>query len=285
MAPSPIAFNWGRCKEMHHTEVYGQPVALDGKGYVCGLSRWNSKGAVLEYVPNRDQWSMLPPPPVSYFTIATLKGQLLVVGGEDSTGRRKLTILTFDQHTRQWIQNYPAMPTAPFLPAVIGYQDRLIVAGGWNLEDNEITDINILDTTANDWKTVKPLPSIGGYQAVLMEDNLYLVGQSTKTVLRAHVPTLISGGMWESISDALFYRSSPIAIGNTLLTVGGSDKAQGGKLTTSVQMYVPTTNQWTRVSDLPEPMCGCRCVTLSGVLLVLGGHHNSTVLTSNRYLE
>ena len=84
----------------------GQPVTVSEKLYIRG--GW---GSLLEYTPEHDQWAELPPPLVEYFTIATLKGQLLVVGGEDKSSDKKVnTILTFDQHSQQWIQSHPAMP-------------------------------------------------------------------------------------------------------------------------------------------------------------------------------
>ena len=184
-------FNWRKCRDRPLTiGVDGHPVAINEKVYVRG---WN-KGieTVLEYTPGDDMWVRLPPPPVNDFTVATLRGKLLVMGGVNihvSTRRTNNTILTFNEHSRQWVQSHPAMPTAPASPAVIGYQDHLIVAGGYNSAGNEIHYVNILDTTSNNkWKTARPLPSTDDYYTVLIEDTLYLVGRDTQTVLRAHVP-------------------------------------------------------------------------------------------------
>ena len=89
--------------------VYGQPVALNGKLYVSGRSR--EVETVVEYTPGHDKWTELPPPSVEDFSIATLRGQLVVVGGEhNSTSKTTNTILTFDEHSQQWIQFHPAMP-------------------------------------------------------------------------------------------------------------------------------------------------------------------------------
>ena len=262
--------------------VLGQPVALNGKLYARGGSRGTE--TVLEYTPGHDQWTKLPPPPVFDFTIATLRGQLLVVGGRDkSTGKVTNTILTFNEHSQQWVQSHPAMPTALTLPAVIGYQDHLIVAGGCISKNNAIPDVNILDTTSNKWKTAQPLPSTDDYYTVLIEDTLYLVGQSTRTVLRAHVPTLISGaksGVWETLPNAPYYDSSPVTIGNTLLTVGGRDEPSWGTCTTSIHMYNPTTNQWTRVGDLPKPMEHPSCIIMNFELFSLGNSYTSSVNVS-----
>ena len=289
MVPSSITFNWRKCKNKPPGMiVYGQPVALNGKLYVKGVSRGTL--TVLEYTPGHDKWTELPPPPVEDFTIVTLRGQLVVVGGEDnSTSKTTNTILTFNEHSQRWVQSHPAMPTALTLPAVIGYQDHLIVAGGYNSggynsEYNRIPDVNILDTTSNKWKTAQPLPSTDRYYTVLIQDTLYLVGWDTLTVLRAHVPTLISGaksGVWETLPNAPYYNSSAVTIDNTLLTVGGSDKPSwGGNPTTSIQMHNPTTNQWSRVGDLLQPVGFPSCIVMNSELFDLNNGYRSPVFVS-----
>ena len=262
-------------------DVFDQPIAHKGKIYVKGRSQPTDSVTVLEYTPSHDQFSELPPPPVHTFTIATLRDQLLVVGGEDkSTGKITNTILTFDEHYQQWIKSHPAMPIALTLPAVIGYQDHLIVAGGESTNYKRIPYVNILDTAGNKWKTAQPLPSTDYSYTVLIQDNIYLVGQNTRTVLQAHVPTLISGaktGVWEILPKSLYYLSSPVTIGNTLLTVGGSDTTNGGNPTNSIHMYNPTIKPWTRVGDLPEPITGPRSVIMNSELFILGSFLSQSV--------
>ena len=278
MVPSSVTFNWRKCRDKPEgIRVHDQPVAFKGKLYARGLSRGTQ--TVVEYTPGHDQWTDLPPPPADYFTIATLRSKLLVVGGMDKFTAKTNTILTFDEHFQQWIQSHPTMPIALTNPVVIGYQDHLIVA-----DNDRIPDVNILDTTSNKWKTAQPLPSTDYYHTVLTEDTLYLVGWNTQTVLRAHVPTLISGaksGVWETLPNTPYYWSSPVTIGNTLLTMGGRDKPSWvGKRTTSIQMYNPTTNQWTRVGNLPEPVDHPRCIVMNTELFELKTDYRSPVLVS-----
>ena len=265
-----------------------QPVAINGKVYTRGKS--NRTTTVLVYTPDQDSWDELPPPPVIYFTIATLRGRLLVVGGRDkSTNKKTNTILTFDESSRQWVQSLPRMPKALTFPAVVEYQNHLIVIGGLDSNGTKIADVNILNTS-NKWITAEPLPRTDYYSTCLIGDTLYLVGQYTKEVFRAHVPSLISrasSGVWESVASVPFYESSPIAIGNTLLTVGGkddpglfkggSDEALGSNATSSIHLYDPTKDQWTQCGDLPEKMYNCHCIELSGKLCVLGSRRGFTI--------
>ncbi len=178
--------------------VYDQPVTMNGKLYMRGDS--NMTRTVLVYTPNQEHWGELPPPPVYFFTVATLRGQLLLVGGQDkSTGKKMNTILTFDKSFRQWLQSLPPMPVAVAYPAVVEYQDHLIVAGGQDSNSTQTTDVNILDPTTNKWTAAKPLPNADVYNTCLIGDTLYLVGRDTKQVVRADVPSLISrasSGVW-----------------------------------------------------------------------------------------
>ena len=171
------------------------------------------------------------------------------------------------------------MPKALTVPAVVEYQNHLIVIRGVDSND---ADVNILNTS-NKWITAEPLPRTDGYSTCLIGDTLYLVGQRTKEVFRAHVPSLISrasSGVWESVASVPFYHSSPIAIGNTLLTVGGKDDPElfGGNNTSSIHLYDPTKDQWTQCGDLPKKIKSCYCIELSGKLCVLGGERGYSTI-------
>ena len=266
MIPSSITFNWRMCENIPlGMKVYDQPVSLNGKLYV------RRESSILAYTPGCDLWTELPPLPVKRFTIATLNGQLLVVGGIDrSTDKITSTILTCDNYFQKWIQLYSAMPRVLTFPAVLGFQNCLIVAGGENSNSDLVHDVNIFDTISDQWSTAQPLPSTDYYETVLIGDTMYLVGE---TVLQAHVPTLISGarsGVWKALPNHPYYYSFPVTIGNTLLTVGGRERPSfGANSTSSIHMYNPTTNCWTRVGDLPQKMTNYLSRVIDSELFVL----------------
>ena len=258
-------------------DVFDQPVTLNSKLYVKGWSTSQKTMTVLEYTPGHDHWAELQPPPVKRFTLATLRGQLVVVGGKDkSTEKITNTFHTFSEDPQQWTQSHLALPTALVQPAVIEYQDHLIVAGGFDSNDDEIFDVNILDLTSNSSKTAQPLPKTDVYYPALVKETLFLLGGENQTVLRAHVPTLISGAksdVWETVRNAPYYWSFPITIDATLLVLGGRDKALGGNPTSSIDKYDLTTDQWTKVSDLPERMSTPLCVIVNSKMCLLDSQY------------
>ena len=257
--------------------IYGQPIVLNGKVYVRGVTAGTM--TVCMY-PGRDMWDVLPPPLVNDVTIVALKDKLVLVGGRDKTTlevSNKITV--WDSQSQQWVHPYPPMKTARTTPAAVGYGEYLIVAGGHN-SVNRITDVNILDTTSSKWHLAESLPNTDDYNPVLIEDTLYLVGRLTRTVVRAYVPTLISQtsvipiqNVWESLPNAPFYWSSPTAVANMLVTVGGctNNNIANPNPITSIQLYNTGNKKWTGVGDLPEALHDCSCIECSEELLVLGG--------------
>ncbi|XP_064398987.1 kelch-like protein 28 [Halichondria panicea] len=267
--------------------VFDLPLAINEKLYMNGGSN-TSTVTVLVYTPDQDSWDELSPPPVDRFTVATLRGRLLVAGGKDkSTSRKTNIILTFNESPRQWVQSLPPMPKVLTFPGVVVYQNHLIIIGGYDLTGANIADVKILGTN-NKWITAKRLPRTrDNYITCIIGNIMYIVGQTTKKVFRIHLPSLISrasSGVWESVASVPFYWSSPIAIGNTLLAVGGSVSGEhGSNAISSIHLYDPTKNQWTQCGDLPEKMCTCYCIELSGKLYVLGGRRGGVTNSKSVY--
>ena len=271
--------------------VLGQPVALNGQLYVRGDSNtWEVASVpeikneskmnefIMEYSPDFDQWSMSLWPPVKQFTIATMNDRLLVVGGVDnSSGRTTNIIRSYErggEYYSRWTVDlpYPPMPSALTYPVVMSYQHYLIVACGWKTVHKMTPEVNILDTFSNRWISAEPLPSTDYYCATMIKDTVYLVGRDNQLVLRAHVPTLASGvksGVWDTLPPVPYQRNSLFAIGNNLLTVGGS-----------IRMFDPAYNQWRMVDDLPGRIDYPHCIVMNSQLFVLGYSSNYSVLKS-----
>ena len=123
--PTAITFNWTTCKDRPEgIKVLDYPVAINGKVCMRGLSNWTD--IVRVYTPDQESWNELRCPPLSviWFTVATLRGQLLVVGGQEKSTKEKAnTILTFHERSRQWVKLLPPMPKALIVPKVVEYQN------------------------------------------------------------------------------------------------------------------------------------------------------------------
>ena len=261
-------------------KVYDQPVALGEKLYVRGKS--NRTETVLEYELARDNWAELPRPPVSKFTIATLDGHLLVVGGEDNyTQQVTNKIFKFDSNSRTWSRFLSNMPGALTAVSVEGYSHYLIVIGGRIPFWINTTDVSILDTSKNKWISGKPLSCKDDYYFTkIVGHTVYVICPNSRTIQRAHLPTLVSGAknnVWQSLSKTPYCFSSPVTINSTLFTVGGGSGSANGAPTTSIHRYDPANDQWIKIGNLPKPLCYPRCTVVNSELYVLGNYFNHSV--------
>lgn len=254
-----------------------------------------SKDTVHRYDPATDTWTVLPDVPVTLFSIASLNGQLVVVGGLDggrSITTKAKTIYAWDGDSWKWttLPGNPSLLSGVSRPGCRGYKHYLIVAGGFGSR-LFTSSVTILDTKDGKWYSASPLPETGDIVgAEIIGENLYLllsiegVVKPTKLILTASMQTLTTqvksgdSSVWSKLPDIPGYVMTGIfSIGNMLLTttVGeGLFQVIIPIATVSVDIHVfnPYTKQWLKVGELPEVMVRCACTMLpSGRLLVAGG--------------
>ena len=79
-----------------------------------------------------------------------------------------------------------------------------------------------------------------------------------------------SHSVWNSISDALVYRSTCVAVDGELLAVGGENRRY--KTTSAVCKYNPTADSWDLISNMPTARRDCLVAVLpSDEMMVVGG--------------
>ena len=175
--------------------------------------------AVLQYDPVSGCWSELPASPKVSFTVASLNGQLVLVGGESDDNR----ITVWDSSHREWVHPYPPMPTGRAFPAALGFQHYLVVANG----KSEKNVVEVLDTSTARWYSAPPVP-VGNNitSSALVGECWCLSSPDDNRIFWAHLPTLISAalstdqlqplpnieeiGVDEHKPESLFWRELPI---------------------------------------------------------------------------
>ncbi len=254
-------------------------VVLNGKVYVGGgeTDRAEDRFIIQVYDTERDDWSQLPECPVRWFAMAVVNQQLVLVGGRSHACRAQSTILVWDSPSQQWTSPYPNMPTARSSPATVGYQHFLVVASAVSGQ-SFLTTVEILDTSAKQWYTAAPLPvRCFGFTLAVVGDTIYFLGGSA-SLFSTSLPVLVSHAIltpqappptWE-VTNAELELSTAVSLHNSLLAVGGRDDR--GRYSSTVRLYNPCTNGWTKVGDVPAALSQCSCAVLSsGELVVLGG--------------
>ena len=252
-----------------------QAVVIGGKVYIGGGVAEGGDYKVLEY---GGQWKEIDTP-VHCFGMAMVNYQLIITGGQAKDVRDTNEVWVLDCVSGTWTQPFPVMPTARRWPSAVGYKRWLLVVGGRGERC-----VEVLDTVARWWYTATPLPSNALQPSLAVtEDTLYVVwGRSAASV---SIPMLISDAMSQSpASDTsngpklTEWQPLPDTPTNypTITTLNGSVVAMGGNPASStIAMYLPQTEQWLKVAELPTPRCACTCTLLPETeeLMVIGGKH------------
>ena len=265
----------------------GRAVTINGKVYYGG-GVCDDEYCVHCYDLPQDIWSTLPRLPVRYFGLGEVKGELVAVGGIDSSFSKSNVVHVFNKR-RNWKQTIPPMPTARHSPAVVSIPTHLIVAGG--VGSGSITDnVEIYNISTSQWSETGRLPyACYDQRGIVYNNTVYLMGGSDRKnlnkVCAAQVDKLISAdrqddgsanktdSLWNTISNTPSYRPSPVMISDTLFAVGGLDSER--EATQRIYAYSSSMDSWLYVGDLPSPIAYATTVSLSPTqCLVIGGRNN-----------
>ncbi len=259
-------------------------VVLNGKVYIGGGFADRGHQYIIQVcTPESDGWSRLPECPVKWFAMAVVNQQLVLVGGYSRYGRYQSTILVWDSTSQRWTTPYPNMLAARYSPTAVGYQQFLVVAGGY--DGSYLTTVEVLNMSTKRWSTASSLPiGCSWLTPAVVGDTLYLLrgytGRSSlnKQMFSISLPALISHAVstprappptWKATDTEPNY-STAVSLYDSLLAVGGKDDQN--RRSSAIHLYNPQTRQWTKVGDVPVALSECSCTVLpSGELIVLGG--------------
>ena len=257
---------------------YPQSVTVDTAVYIA--DRGYGGGVILRYDPHANKFTEQLQYQYWHFTMIELTHQLVVVGGVDVSTRKTTNILAvYSTSQRSWTHPYPPLNTPRMLPAVSTYNQRLVVAGGFDRGD--LATVEILDTCTlhSQWFSATELPvSCRLMSAAITHGTMYLLGGTLdKQVLSVSLSALTqadkSPTKWRTLLDAPLENSTAIAVHGSLLAVGGS---HGGQRSSAIHVYDQKKNAWKKVGDLPtERQCCACCLLPSGEILVAGGYDSN----------
>ena len=272
---------------------YPQVVVFKGKAYIGGgaASYVMEKQTVMVYDPQQDSFVTLPPYTYTYFSMAIVNNQLVLVGGKDvQTDKVTNKLAVWNEESRKWTHPLPPMTTACDSPSVISHKNRWLVVMAGRGDGTDLSRVEILDTTeSGQWYHAAPLPqTCRDVSTVTIGNICYLLGgysrgRASKKVFCVNLDDLISQALsqpagasapptpspWMTLTDTPEACSTAFSLNGSLLTVGGSG---GSKV---IYHYQPSSKNWIKAGEVPAIRSNCACTVLSsGEVFVAGGGYN-----------
>ena len=209
---------------------------------------------VFQYNTSRDEWSHLPLHPVYRFTMAKFAGNLITVGGAIPSTVPTGKVHRFKEESQEWEEFLEPMPTARCVLNVATTQSAIIAIGGvTGVRDGSpvvCATVEVYSSETSQWHTVDPLPA-----------PYYGMG----TVTRAGTCYLLMG--WDADNKVV----------TTVTYASLTSLIQ--KATSPAHQSASPTSVWKTLPDTPLKMSAA--ASLSGHLLVVGGHDSSIKLTTS----
>ena len=237
------------------------------------------------------KWTSLPPSPVAYFALAEVNKSLTLVGGWDCSKRATTGQLTvWDREQQQWGAPFPTMPTPRQDATATTHQLLLLVAGGMRFK-KPIYDVELLDCATFQWSTIQPLPMPSvGMTSCVVKNTWYLLGGTNftnpmqqgecgplKAVFSLSLEETIASNSWNVLTDTDLFCSTAVALGDYLMSVGGTDSPGTQAHSSALFLFSPALEKWLFIGNLPTARSLTTCAMLSkGRLAVLGGQKKGT---------
>lgn len=263
-------------------------VVLDGRLYVGGgeCRELFQQRVVYEYDYSGivRKWTALPPAPVIYFSLAVANKTLVLIGGvKISTRKTTGQMTTWDGDMQQWTTALPPMPTPRQSATAASHELQLLVAGGY-ASKRVLSMVEMFDMATFQWQQLRPLPlCISRASSCIINQVWYLMGgelygesgpENTVFALPLSQPNL-AVTEWSEVPSAPLTSSAAVACRNFVLSVGGC--CPGSKVPKrSMYVYLPNTQQWHYVGEMPTSRAFCGAVVMhASRLMVLGGKEES----------
>jgi N-acetylneuraminic acid mutarotase/uncharacterized coiled-coil protein SlyX len=223
----------------------------------------------------------LPEPMALGASVSDGKGNIYLLGGENSSGGWIITNSTyvFSTVTHTYTKLAP-MPVGAYLSVSgMGTDGRIYVAGGYNRSSSEfLKALQIYDPVTDSWSlgsemTFASFDGFGGFS----DGKLFVIGgmddySSTHGHVQIYDP---ESDMWAVGTDqpTIKFEGATVIRGSSVYCIGGIDGAYSAVNT--VDVYDAEYNTWSTMVSLPETMVGGKGILgPDGTMYVLGNNLN-----------
>jgi N-acetylneuraminic acid mutarotase len=173
------------------------------------------------------------------------------------------------------------MPTPRTEVAVAPLDGKIFAAGGFDSKGDATDVVEVYDPKSDRWATSEPLPAARHHMGLAtVGGRLYAVagydkdGRATSTVWSRQTRS----GEWQREAElptprgALAVAATAPADDPKIFAIGGANGFTGStQLTSAVEVYSPTTGEWTTYPELPDPRDHLAAAVERDLVFVVGG--------------
>ena len=299
---TPFTFEWKRAAKMPFKMTeYPQAVVMNGKVYIGGRVAFTSSSSslfitaasgqtVMVYEYQLDRWSTIPPYECEYFAMAAVNNRLVLIGGCDVA--EDAVTAQLGVWDGKWTKPFTPMPTARCSVSAITYIKWLVVIGG-RLEDvdTKLSNVEILDTTLDQWYRCAPLPqpcssisltatvgnmcyALGGFtsnhRGSTKAFSVCLDNLISQAVSQSAYSSIATPSPWQALPNTPLAYSTAISVDGALFAVGGLIQ-DSMEPSTSVYLYQPSCKSWVLAEVLPHGRERCACIAFADRKILIAG--------------
>ena len=223
--------------------------------------------------------------PRKHFSTCAMDDKIYAIGGlpEGKGGGRPAlsSVERYDPKTNRWI-NVADMPLARWGHTANAVDGKIYVIGGDNVTGLPVRVVSVFEyDAANDEWSVKGNTPIGFFFhcSVVVNGMIYVIGGAETIGVDLAVSTVFEYNpktdTWTQKADmptARFSAAATVVDGKIYVMGGGTPQFKWPwNLLSTLEVYDPTTDTWTKNADMPTSRDSASASTVEGKIYVLGG--------------
>jgi Kelch motif len=211
------------------------------------------------------------PEPRTEVAAATLRGQIVVVGGFLANGGNSRRVDAFEPGADRW-SRLPDLPVSVDHAAAASWRGRLVVIGGYDAARRPLRAAFLYD--GRTWRRLPPPPEerAAAAAAATADGRVWVVGGRTREGLASRALSLdLRTLRWQLVRGPQAREHlAATALGGRVYAIGGRLAGYDTNLRT-VEAYDPRTNRWLSLPDLPDARGGTGAAAIAGRIVSVGG--------------
>ncbi len=214
---------------------------------------------------------------------AAVGGLIYLIGGETNQTASG-DVLVFDPRNNTWAPLDAPKPTPAWNAPAVAVGALIYVAGGTTANGVATNRLEALDTTANVWRSLRPLPApMTGHSMAALGGKLYVFGdKSSNPGTVDSFAYDIAGDTWHPIAPMPTPRSltGAAAFDDRIYVIGGYDE---GREFATCEVYWPARDAWSTCAPMQISRGGPGIARVGNSLYAVGGGWAGFVGFNERY--